>query len=60
MTAYVDADLHDPGRILALSAPTLDLDRPVAVMLLGVLGHIADDEARSIVQRLLDGVASGS
>jgi O-methyltransferase involved in polyketide biosynthesis len=60
VTAYVDADLHDPGRILALSAPTLDLDRPVAVMLLGVLGHIADDEARSIVQRLLDGVASGS
>src|SRR5215204_3006236 len=30
-------------------------------MLLGVLGHIVDDdEARSIVKRLLDGLASGS
>jgi hypothetical protein len=30
-------------------------------MLLGVLGHIGDDdEARSIVKRLLDGLASGS
>jgi hypothetical protein len=35
VTAYVDADLHDPGRILELSAHTLDLNRPVAVMLLG-------------------------
>jgi hypothetical protein len=60
-TAYVDADLHDPQRILELSARSLDLDRPVAVMLLGVLGHIGDDdEARSILRRLLDGVASGS
>jgi hypothetical protein len=30
-------------------------------MLLGVLGHIVDDdEARSIVKRLVDGLASGS
>jgi hypothetical protein len=30
-------------------------------MLLGILGHIGDDdEARSIVKRLLDGLASGS
>ena len=60
-TAYVDADLRDPDRILELTAPTLDLARPVALMLLGVLGHIVDDdEARSIVKRLLDGLASGS
>jgi O-methyltransferase involved in polyketide biosynthesis len=60
-TGYVDADLRDPGRILDLSARTLDLDRPVALMLLGVLGHIGDDhEAWSIVQRLLDGLAPGS
>jgi hypothetical protein len=39
VTAYVDADLHDPDRILELSARTLDLAQPVAVMLLGVLGH---------------------
>ena len=61
MTAYVDADLHDPQRILELSARSLDLDRPVAVMLLGVLGHIGDDdEARAIVKRLLEALPSGS
>ncbi len=60
-TAYVDADLHDPDRILAAAARTLDLSRPVALILLGILGHIEDDdEARAIVARLLDGLAPGS
>ena len=60
-TAYVDADLHDPGRILAAAGRTLDLSRPVALMLLGILGHVDDDdEARAIVARLLDGLPSGS
>jgi S-adenosyl methyltransferase len=61
VTAYVDADLHDPDAILDATARTLDFSQPVALMLLGVLGHIGDDdEARSIVKRLLDGLASGS
>ena len=61
VTAYVDADLHDPDRILAAAARTLDLTRPIGLMLLGILGHIDDDaEARSIIKRLLDGLASGS
>ena len=61
VTAYIDADLHDPDRILRLAARTLDLTQPVALMLLGILGHIDDDEeARSIVRRLLDAVPSGS
>jgi hypothetical protein len=61
VTAYVDADLHDPERILAATARTLDLTQPVGLMLLGILGHIGDDdEARAIVKRLLDGLASGS
>jgi O-methyltransferase involved in polyketide biosynthesis len=60
-TAYVDADLRDPDRILELAAPTLDFAQPIGLMLLGVLGHIVDDdEARSIVKRLLDPLASGS
>ena len=60
-TAYVDADLHDPDRILAAAAQTLDLTRPVALMLLGILGHIEDDDqARAIVARLLDALPSGS
>jgi hypothetical protein len=61
VTAYVDADLHDPDAILDATARTLDFSQPVALMLLGILGHIGDDdEARSIVKRLLDGLASAS
>jgi hypothetical protein len=60
-TDYVDADMHDPGAILARAAASLDLDQPVALMLIGVLGHIADDdEAQSIAQRLMAGLTSGS
>jgi hypothetical protein len=58
---YIDADVHDPGRILRAAAETLDLTRPVALMLLGILGNVADTgEAHAIVQRLLDAVPSGS
>jgi S-adenosyl methyltransferase len=61
VTAYVDADLRDPDTILQQAGRTLDFSEPVAVMLMGILGHIADDdEAQSIVKRLLDGVPSGS
>jgi S-adenosyl methyltransferase len=60
-TAYIDADLRDPEKILQEAARTLDFGRPVAVMLMGILGHIEDDdEARSIVKRLMDAVPSGS
>jgi len=54
-TDYVDADMRDPGAILARAAASLDLDQPVALMLIGVLGHIADDdEAQSIAQQGYD------
>jgi hypothetical protein len=60
-TAYLDADLRDPDRIVQEAARTLDFSQPVAVMLMGILGHIADDDqARSIVRRLLGAVPSGS
>jgi O-methyltransferase involved in polyketide biosynthesis len=60
-TAYLDADLRDPENILRQAARGLDLDQPVAVMLMGILGHIADDdEAQSVVDALVDGVPSGS
>jgi hypothetical protein len=60
-TNYVDADLSDPGKILADAARWLDLTQPVALTLMGVLGHVVDyDEARSIVARLLDGLPAGS
>jgi hypothetical protein len=60
-TSYIDADLHDPEHILAEAAKTLDLDRPVALLLIGVLGHVEDpEEARRIVGRLMAGLPSGS
>jgi hypothetical protein len=58
---YIDADVRDPGPILAAAARTLDFTRPVALMLLGILGHVGDyDQARSIVRRLVDALPPGS
>jgi hypothetical protein len=60
-TDYVDADMRDPARILAAAAKTLDFSRPIAIIFLGVLGHVPDDdEAVSIVRRLMQAVPSGS
>ncbi|MFW6692748.1 SAM-dependent methyltransferase [Streptomyces sp. MAR4 CNX-425] len=60
-TAYIDADVRDPDTILREAARTLDFDRPVAITMLGILNFVLDDdEARSIVHRLLDRVPPGS
>ena len=61
VTDYIDADLREPERILEAAATTLDFTEPVALMLMGILGHITDgDEARSLVKRLVDALPSGS
>src|SRR6266487_6088466 len=44
-TDYIDADLHDPGKILAEAAQTLDFDKPVAVTMLGVVIFINEDRS---------------
>ncbi|WP_009997684.1 SAM-dependent methyltransferase [Streptomyces clavuligerus] len=60
-TEYLDADAHDPRGILRAVRPTLDLGRPVAVIMLGILNFVLDtDEARSIVRTLMDAVPPGS
>ncbi len=60
-TAYVDADIRDPEKLLEAAAETLDPDRPVAVMMLGILNFVADTaEARSIVRTLLGALPPGS
>ncbi|WP_106402869.1 SAM-dependent methyltransferase [Actinocorallia populi] len=60
-TAYLEADLRDPEKILAGAAETLDFEEPIALLLMGILGHITDDdEARSLVRRLTDALPSGS
>jgi hypothetical protein len=61
VTDYIDADMRDPGAVLARAAQTLDFGQPAGLMIMGVMGHIPDDEeAQSIVRRLLAGLPSGS
>ncbi|MGP4029459.1 SAM-dependent methyltransferase [Actinomadura sp. 3N407] len=60
-TDYVDADMRDPGEIVRAASRTLDLSRPTALTLIGVLGHVQEyEEARSIVSRLMDALPPGS
>jgi hypothetical protein len=62
-TAVLRADARDPAAILAHDDVTrvLDLGRPTAVLLLGVLHFIPDaDDPAGIVARLRDAVAPGS
>jgi hypothetical protein len=57
---YLDADLREPAAILDAVADLLDFTRPIALMLMGVMGHFTDGEAYPIVSCLLDGLPSGS
>jgi S-adenosyl methyltransferase len=60
-TAYIDVDVREPGEIVRAAALTLDFNRPTALMLLGILGHIGDhDEASSIVRQLVGALCPGS
>jgi O-methyltransferase involved in polyketide biosynthesis len=60
-TNYIDADMREPERILEAAAETLDFTQPIALIFMGVLGHVDDyDEARSIVGALLGALPSGS
>ncbi|MFF4545778.1 SAM-dependent methyltransferase [Streptomyces sp. NPDC001435] len=61
VTDYIDADVHDPDSIVQNAAETLDLTRPVAVMMLGILNFVLDtDKARDIVRQVMAMVPSGS
>jgi hypothetical protein len=61
VTDYIDADLRNTGAILTQAARTLDFGQPVAVMLVGILQCIPDeDDPRGIVAALMDGVPPGS
>jgi S-adenosyl methyltransferase len=58
---YIDADLRDTGRILDRAARTLDFTRPVALMMLGILGQIPDsDHPGSVIGQLMSVMAPGS
>jgi hypothetical protein len=61
VTAYVDADLHDPELIATDARNVLNFGKPIAVMFMGVLGYVAEfAEMRSIVERMMDAVPQGS
>ncbi|MET8306591.1 SAM-dependent methyltransferase [Micromonospora sp. NPDC005173] len=62
-TAYIDADLRDPERILTHPEllRTIDLSRPVGLMLVAVLHFVPDgDDPYALVRRLLDALPAGS
>jgi hypothetical protein len=60
-TAYIDADVRDPARILDQAREFLDFTQPVAITLLALLHMIGDaDDAYGIVAALLDAVPAGS
>jgi hypothetical protein len=62
-TTVVTADLREPEKVLADAdvRRLIDFDRPVAVMLVGILHHLHDEEGpKRIVETLMDAVPSGS
>jgi len=60
-TDFIQADLRDTETILAQAARTLDLNQPVAILLIAVLHFIGEeDDPYAIVARLMDAMPSGS
>jgi hypothetical protein len=60
-TAYIDADARDIDTILAGAADILDFSQPVAVLLLGILLFVPDqDDPYAITSRLMDALPPGS
>ncbi|MFE1592898.1 SAM-dependent methyltransferase [Nocardia sp. NPDC058705] len=62
-TRVVTADLRDSSTVLELAAvrEMIDFSEPVAIMLVGMLHHLHDDEdPAGIVKAYLDAVPSGS
>lgn len=64
-TDYIDADLNEPADIIRIAREKLDFSRPVAIMLMGILGHIGDPAenddqfARSVVDQLKQALPTG-
>ncbi|MCX4826414.1 SAM-dependent methyltransferase [Streptomyces sp. NBC_01142] len=60
-TAYVQTDMRDTDAVLEGAAKTLDMTKPIALVISDVLGHIVDwDEARGLVRKMVDQLPSGS
>lgn len=60
-TAYLDQDLRNVEELVRAAGATLDFGQPVAVMLIGILHCIPDeDDPAGIIRRLMDAVPPGS
>jgi hypothetical protein len=60
-TDYIEADVRNSAQILDRAADTLDFDRPVAVLMSGILGQIPEyQEAITVVTRFLAATVPGS
>ena len=58
---YIDADLRDTATILDQAGKTLDFTRPVALMMLGIVGQVPDsDHPEAIIGQLMSVMTSGS
>ena len=61
VTQYISRDLSDTEGVILDAGETLDFTKPIALMMLGVMGHVEDPaEARAIVQRLVARLPRGS
>jgi hypothetical protein len=60
-TSYIDADARDTDKILTEAAALLDFREPIAVLLIGILQLIPDqDDPGGIVTRLVEAVPPSS
>jgi hypothetical protein len=60
-TSYIDADVREPEKVLQAAADTLDFAQPIAVVMIGILGHVPDsDDPAGIVRTIVDALPSGS
>ncbi|MFF8913045.1 SAM-dependent methyltransferase [Streptomyces sp. NPDC015032] len=60
MTDYVHADMLEAERVLREAARTLDMTRPVAVMVLSTLGHLEPRAGIELMRRYMAGTVAGS
>lgn len=59
--AYIQADAREPEAVLAAARETLDFSKPVALIIMGVMGTITDDDrAYEIMGTFVDALSSGS
>jgi hypothetical protein len=64
-TDYIDGDLNKPADIVSIAREKLEFSRPVAIMLMGIIGHIGNPEedddrfARSVVDQLKQALPTG-